>query len=160
PTLTSRPDDTGANYRAFHLTLDANNQLTVQMQFGVGTSFVTAFTSDLSAYARPDFFKIGFTAGTGDANETQEVRNVAVTMTPFQAGSYEWDNGAGTTAWGSSPGGANTNWYNSDSLKDNLTPTPYSDILFANRPSSGPQTVNTGSTSVSVRSLTFDTSYI
>ncbi len=158
PTLTSRPDQTGADYRAFHLTLDANNQLTVQMKFGTSGSFSTAFTTDLSAFQRPDNFKIGFTAGTGNADETQEVRNVQVSMSPFQAGAYEWDNGAGNTAWGTGPGVANNNWFNSDALKNNLTPTPDSDILFANRPSSGPQTVNM-SVDLAVRSLTFDTSY-
>jgi autotransporter-associated beta strand protein len=158
PTSTTRPDQTGVDYRAFRITLDANNQLTVEMKFGASSSFVTAFTADLSAYDRPETFKIGFTGATGGSTEIHEVRNVAVTMTPWQPSAFEWDNGAGTTTWGNTPGGSNTNWYHTESGSNDRTPTVNADILFGNRPSSGPQSVALGS-AVQLNSMTFDSSY-
>lgn len=155
PTYTTRPDQTGADFRSFRLTLDANNQLTVEMKFGASGSYATAFTTDLSAYDRPETFKIGFTGSTGAVNEIHEIRNTSITMTPWQPGSFEWDNGAGTTAWGTTPGGTNNNWYHSDAGSNNRTPTANADILFGNKPTTD-QTVTLG-TNVQVNSLTFDT---
>nr|MBP9903389.1 hypothetical protein [Verrucomicrobiota bacterium] len=155
PTATTRPDQTGADYRSFRLTLDANNQLTVEMKFGASGTYITAFTADLSSYDRPDTFKIGFTGATGGSTEIHEVRNVAVTMTPWQPSAFEWDNGAGTTAWGATPNTANNNWYHSDGTYDNKTPTVNADILFGNKPSTD-QTVTLNTASTKVNSLTFD----
>ncbi len=148
PTSTTRPDDTGANYRAFHLTLDANNQLTVQMEFGVAGPWVTTFTADLSAFTRPDQFKIGFTGGTGNADETQEVRNVQVAMTPFSATSVEWNNGAGS----------DKNWMNGTNWVGGNVPSTDADLLFANAPTTGANQTVTLSSNVQMRSLTFDSS--
>jgi autotransporter-associated beta strand protein len=161
PTYTTRPDQTGADYRSFRLTLDANNLLTVEMKFGASSAYITAFTADLSAYERPETFKIGFTGATGDNTEIHEIRNLSVTTTPWSTGpgAYEWDNGAGTTTWGTSAGTeTNDNWYSSTIGENNKTPTPDSDILFGARPSSGPQTVNVAN-NVEVRNMTFDTPY-
>jgi autotransporter-associated beta strand protein len=147
PTATTRPDQSGADYRSFRLTLDANNQLTMEMKFAAGGSYVTAFSADLSAYERPETFKIGFTGATGGSTEIHEVRNVQVTMTPWQVDAFEWDNGAGTTAWGTA-----TNWVG-DAL-----PSANADILFGNAPASGPQSVVLNS-NLQLNSLTFDSSY-
>jgi autotransporter-associated beta strand protein len=170
PTATSRPDQTGADYRAFKIILDANNQLTVQMKFGVSGSFASAFTADLSAYERPDNFKIGFTAATGGSTELHEIRNVTLVTTPWASGSgaYEWDEGAGanSTVYGGTPGAANNNWYaglesdpnTPDPARNNLTPLADSDILFGNRPglSAGDQNPQLAS-DIEVRNMTFDT---
>jgi autotransporter-associated beta strand protein len=161
PGSTTRPDQTGADFRSFQIVLDANNQLEVFMKFGVSGSYNSVFTADLSAYDRPETFKLGFTGATGGSTEIHEVRNLAVTTSPWSSGSgaYEWDNGAGTTTWGTSAGTeANNNWFSSVSGDNNKTPTPDSDILFGNKPSSGPQTVNIAN-NVEVRNLTFDTGY-
>ncbi|MCC6414352.1 MAG: autotransporter-associated beta strand repeat-containing protein [Opitutaceae bacterium] len=155
PTYTTRPDQTGADYRSFRLTLDANNQLTVEMKFGASGSYIEAFTADLSAYDRPDTFKIGFTGSTGGVDEIHEIRNTTVTMTPWQPSSFEWDNGAGTTTWGATPDGANNNWYHTDTGSNNKTPSVNADILFGNKPSTD-QTVTLDSTGRKVNSLTFD----
>ena len=157
----TRPDQSGANYRQFRVVLDANNQLSVDMRFGVGNDYVTVFESDLSAYERPETFKLGFTGATGGSTGIHEVRQLEVTSTPWSSGSgaYEWDHGAGTTTWGSSAGTeANDNWYSEIPGDDNKTPTPGSDILFGNKPASGPQTVNVAN-DVEVRNMTFDTPY-
>ena len=182
PTYTTRPDQTGVDYRAFKIILDANNQLTVQMRFGASGAFATAFTADLSAYERPDTFKIGFTGATGGSTEIHEVRNLTLTSSPWSVvdGGYEWDRGAGSTTWGAIPGAANADWFTTGA-GNNQTPLavganagtyPGADILFGNKPTqlgttggprSGPavlgdtETVDLGATSTSVRSLTFDT---
>lgn len=147
PSSTTRPDQTGVDYRSFRLTLDANNLLTVEMKFGASGSYTTAFTADLSTYDRPETFKLGFTGATGSATEIHEIRNLQVSMTPWQPTANEWDNGAGTTAWATA-----TNWHG-DAL-----PGVNADILFGNKPASGPQTVALNSTQ-QLNSLTFDSSY-
>ncbi len=163
PSATTRPDQTGTDYRAFKIVLDANNQLTVQMKFGVSGSFTTAFTADLSGYERPDTFKIGFTGATGASTELHEIRNLTLSSSPWSTGSgaYEWDNGAGTTTWGTLAGGeANTNWYSTVSGDDNKTPLRDSDVLFGNKPTNNgtnnTQQVALGN-NVEVRNMTFDT---
>ena len=162
PSSTTRPVQTGADYRSFKLVIDANNQLSVEMKFGASASYITAFTADLSGYARPDTLKVGFTASTGGSTEIHEIRNLTVTTTPWSTGTgaYEWDNGAGTTAWGSTAGGeANSNWYSSVSADDNKTPLLDSDVLFGNKPTNN-GTNNTQAVTlannVEVRNLTFD----
>ncbi|MBC8008679.1 MAG: autotransporter-associated beta strand repeat-containing protein [Burkholderiales bacterium] len=158
---TTRPVQSGADYRQFKITLDANNQLSVEMRFGVGNDYVEVFTSDLSAFERPETFKIGFTGATGGSTGIHEVRNLTLTSTPWSSGSgaYEWDDTAGNDTWGTSAGTeANSNWYSSVSGDDNKTPTPGSDILFGNKPASGPQSVNLAN-NVVVRNMTFDTPY-
>ncbi len=154
PNATTRPNQSGPDYRSFRLTLDANNQLTVEMKFGASSNYITAFTTDLSGFDRPDTFKIGFTGSTGGVNEIHEIRNTRVTTTPWQPGSFEWDNGAGTTAWGNTPGGVNNNWYHPESGSNNRTPLANADILFGNRPTTD-QTVTLG-VNTQVNSLTFD----
>ncbi len=155
PSYTTRPGQTGVDYRSFRMTLDANNQLTVEMKFGASGTYFTAFTADLSSYDRPDTFKIGFTGATGGSTEIHEIRNTKVVMTPWQPSAFEWDNGAGTTTWGATPGAANNNWYHVDGGLDNTTPTINADILFGNRPSAD-QTVTLDSAGRKVNSLTFD----
>lgn len=163
PLSTTRPDQSGADYRAFKITIDANNQLTVLMKFGATSEYITAFTADLSAFERPDTFKIGFTGATGSLTEIHEIRNLSVTTTPWSTGSgaYEWDNGAGTTAWGSLAGGeGNDNWFAASPSADNRTPLRDSDVLFGNKPTNNPgntQHVRLGN-DVEVRNLTFDSS--
>ncbi|QYM77898.1 autotransporter-associated beta strand repeat-containing protein [Horticoccus luteus] len=144
PTATIRPDQNGADYRSFRLTLDANNLLTVEMKFGATGSYITAFTSDLSSYDRPDTFKIGFTGATGGSTEIHEVRNVAVTMTPWQPGSFEWGNGAGTTDAGTA-----ANWVG------NTVPGINADVLLGNKPTTN-QTVTLNAANTKINSLTFD----
>jgi len=155
PSYTTRPDQTGVDYRSFRMTLDANNQLKVEMKFGASGSYFTAFTADLSSYDRPETFKIGFTGATGGVNEIHEIRNTQVTMTPWQPSAFEWDNGAGTTTWGATPGAVNTNWFHEESGLNNTTPTVNADILFGNKPSTD-QTVTLDTAGTKVNSLTFD----
>ncbi|MCF7689628.1 MAG: autotransporter-associated beta strand repeat-containing protein [Cephaloticoccus sp.] len=145
PAYTSRPDQSGADYRSFKMTLDANNQLTVDMKFGASGDFITVFTADLSSYDRPDTFKIGFTGATGGANEIHEVRNVAVTMSPWQPDAFEWDDG-----------GSGSSWTTSGNWVDDAVPTPDADILFGNAPLTGVNQTVTMNSNEEVRSLTFD----
>jgi autotransporter-associated beta strand protein len=145
PTYTTRPDQGGADFRSFRLTLDANNQLTVEMKFGASGSYITAFAADLSAYDRPDTFKIGFTGATGGDNEIHEIRNTQVTMSPWQPGSYEWDDG-----------GSGSNWTTGGNWVGDVVPTPSADILFGDKPTTGSTQNVTLNSNQTVRSLTFD----
>lgn len=147
PGYTTRPDQAGADYRSFRITLDANNQLNVEMKFGAAGAFGSVLTADLATYDRPDYFKIGFTGATGGANEIHEIRNLTVTMTPWQPTAVEWDNGAGTT-----DAAAAANWVG------DVLPQANADLLFADAPASGPQVV-TANFPTQVNSLTFDSPY-
>ncbi len=176
PNLTSRPDQTGTSYRSFRLTLDAGNYLVVEMKFGASSSYVTVFQADLSSYARPETFKVGFTGATGSSTEIHEIRNLSVVTTPnvTVGGSYEWDDGKASTDddWGTTAGGeANANWFALSSPNDNKTPLADSDIYFGSRPTTtsagvaarpspyaSVQTVNLNQ-NVEVRSLNFNTKY-
>lgn len=144
PSATTRPDQSGADFRSFRITLDANNQLNVEMRFGAGNSYNSVLTADLSGYDRPDYFKIGLTGATGGLNEIHEVRNLQVTMTPWQPTAVEWDNGAGTTAWSTG-----ANWVG------DAVPTSNSDVLFGDAPATGAQAVVLNS-ALQLNSLTFD----
>ena len=148
PTSTVRPLQTGADYRKFRLTLDANNQLTVEMKFGASASYITAFTADLSGYDRPEYFKIGFTAGTGGANETHEIRNVSVTMTPWQPDSFEWSDAGGGDGWATAG-----NWVG------NVVPSANADILFGDAPATGSSQPVQLDSDRQLNSLTFDSPY-
>jgi autotransporter-associated beta strand protein len=147
PSSTTRPNQTGADYRSFRVTLDANNQLLVEMKFGANSAYRNVFTADLSIYDRPEYFKLGFTGATGDSTEIHEIRNLKVTTTPWQPGAIEWDNGAGTTAWSTG-----NNWVG------NVVPKPNADILFGNKPPTGPQTVVLNS-AYQANSITFDSGH-
>lgn len=148
PDSTTRPDQSGADYRSFRLTLDANNQLTVEMKFGKSSDYITAFTADLSDYDRPETFKIGFTGATGGANEIHEVRNILVTSyAAHDPGihNYEWDNGGG----GDKLVSLGSNW-----VGDNA-PGTHGDLLFRNASPNTSQTVNFGE-AYTARSLNFE----
>jgi len=147
PSYTTRPDQSGMDYRAFRLTLDANNQLNVELKFGVSGTYTSVLTTDLSSYDRPDFFKIGFTGATGASTDIHEVRNLSVTMTPWQPTAVEWDNGAATTAWSTA-----TNWVG-DAL-----PQTNADVLFGDAPAGGPQSVVLNS-ALQLNSITFDSGF-
>ena len=142
PNNTTRPGQTGADYRAFRLTLDADNQLVVEMKFGASADYIVAFTADLSAYEsdRPDTFKIGFTGSTGGSKEIHEIRNVSVVSTPGATigGSFEWDDGKNSSDdnWGSGnpTNEANDNWFSFSATNNNKTPFIDSDIFFGSRP--------------------------
>lgn len=145
PGYTTRPDQSGVDYRSFRLTLDANNQLTVDMKFGAASDYITAFTADLSVYDRPDTFKIGFTGATGGSTEIHEIRNLAVTMSPWQPDAFEWDDG-----------GSGSSWTTAGNWVDDAVPSPDADILFGDAPTTGPNQTATMNSNQEVRSLTFD----
>lgn len=145
PSATTRPNQSGADYRSFKMTLDANNQLTVEMKFGASGNYITAFSADLSSYDRPDTFKIGFTGATGGLNEIHEIRNLSVDMTPWQPDAFEWDDGGG-----------DGNWTTANNWVDNAVPSPSADILFGDAPLTGATQNVTMDGDKTVRSLTFD----
>ncbi|MBC8008678.1 MAG: autotransporter-associated beta strand repeat-containing protein [Burkholderiales bacterium] len=177
PSATTRPGQTGADYRSFRLTLDANNLLVVEMKFGASADYVAVFSSNLIGYVRPETFKIGFTGATGNSTEIHEIRNLTVVTTPNATigGSYEWDDGKASTDdnWGATnpTNEANANWFSLDSGNNNKTPFIDSDIFFGSRPANtsagvasrpspyaSVQTVNLNN-NVEVRSLNFNSKY-
>ncbi|MDF3057948.1 MAG: autotransporter-associated beta strand repeat protein [Rariglobus sp.] len=148
PTSTTRPDQTGDDYRAFQIILDANNQLEVFMKFGATGEFQSVFIADLSAYDRPETFKLGFTGATGGSTEIHEIRNLEVSTTPFQEGAFEWDDG----------GGANNSALTATNWVGNVLPTDNADLLFGSKPAANSTQVVDIGTNGRVRSLTFDSS--
>ncbi|GAB5562564.1 MAG: hypothetical protein SynsKO_42110 [Synoicihabitans sp.] len=134
PGVGSRP----ATFNQVQILLTATNQLTVTLQQG-GTSPQTVLQLDLSAYARPETLKLGFTGGTGGLNNFHEVRNVeASTIT-----SSLWNN-QGDNSWGNF-----NNW------DPTVVPSVGSDILFDDTYVTTDQTIDVAADRV-VRSITFD----
>jgi fibronectin-binding autotransporter adhesin len=146
PSSTTRPDQTGANYRRAEILLTATNQLTVWLQFGAGNDVIKVLEADLSGYLRPETLKFGFTSGTGGQNEIHEVRNLTVATLVANL----WDNGANGGSSATGDWSVAQNW-NPD------VPATGDDILFDNTYVSTNQTVNvgTGQTRV-VRSISID----
>lgn len=142
PTYTSRPDQTGVDYRHFELLLTPTNQLSVSLQFGANGPLTKVLQLDLSGYTRPDQIKFGFFAGTGAATDIHELR--AFTMATLVANL--WDNAAGTGTWGTAQ-----NW------NPDFIPAVGADILFNNQFVSTAQTIDVGAAeNRTVRSITFD----
>ncbi|WP_330931166.1 beta strand repeat-containing protein, partial [Synoicihabitans lomoniglobus] len=143
-TLSTSIDTPGVGSRPsvvnqVQVLLNATNQLTVTLQQG-GTSPQTVLQMDLSAFARPETLKLGFTSGTGGSNNYHEVRNVEAST----IGASLWSNSQGTSAWGT-----NTNW------DPTVTPGTGEDILFDNTHVATNQSINTEANRT-VRSVTFD----
>ena len=100
PFTTARPDQTGPNFRHVTMTITPGGLLTVQVQFGAGTSPTTLISNyNLAAQgAPPSTYKLGFVGSTGAVSAVHEVKNL--TLSDFE----------GTAASGSSiflnePGG-------------------------------------------------------
>ena len=146
PDATTRPSQTGVDYRHVEILLTPTNQLTVWIQFGAAGGLTKVLEADLSGYLRPETLKFGFTSGTGSANEIHELR--ALTVATLVANL--WDNGAngGSSATGDWSTAAN---WNPD------VPVTGDDILFDNTFVSTNQTVNVGaSTTRVIRSIQID----
>lgn len=142
PSMTSRPNQTGADYRHAEILITPTNQLTVWLQFGASGTLGKVLEVDLSGYLRPETLKFGFTSGTGGATEIHELR--ALTVATLVANL--WDNGGGTSTWASA-----TNW------DPNFMPATNADILFDNTHVSTAQTINVGTGATrDVRSITID----
>ncbi|GAB1489782.1 hypothetical protein MASR2M8_22360 [Opitutaceae bacterium] len=142
PSSTSRPNQTGADYRHAEILITPTNQLAVWMQFGAAGTLSKVLEVDLSGYLRPETLKFGFTSGTGGATEIHELR--ALTVATLVANL--WDNGGGTGTWANA-----TNW------DPNFMPATYADILFNNAKVSTAQTIDVGTGATrDVRSLQID----
>lgn len=80
PSSTTRPDQTGVDYRRVAIDISTNNLLTVTMQFGAaGTPLAVINNYDLAGstnmVARPSTLGLGFSAATGGSTEIHEIRN-------------------------------------------------------------------------------------
>lgn len=105
---STRPSQTGGDYRRARIVIDENNLLTVSVQFGANSSFVTLITEDYSGYTRPNGLHMGFTGSTGGVNSVIEIRNLSVTVSPSSSTPF-WDNDLGNGVWGTASN-ENTNW--------------------------------------------------
>lgn len=144
PDSTTRPSQTGANYRHVEILITPTNQLTVWLQFGADGPLTKVLEADLSGYLRPETLKFGFTSGTGSANEIHELR--ALTVATLVANL--WDNGANGGSSATGDWSVAANW-NPD------VPVTGDDILFDNTFVSVNQTVNVGATRI-IRSIQID----
>lgn len=158
PNATTRPNTSGADYREFRITLDANNDLTIELKAGTGGSYQTLFTAE-DLGTRPQDLRLGFAGGTGNAAQILEIRNFAITTT--SANTWVWDNGAGPTnrAWGNS-GGPNNYQNNWD---QNTNPTTLSgvtpDVVFDNQYVTTAQTITVRDTDKTVNNIYFGGQY-
>lgn len=120
PTYTARPDQDADDWRRVRVVLDENNRVSAWIEFGFGTGYQLLFSDlDLTSYGvRPEEFRIGFSSGTGGANQVYEVRDLRVEITGG-TNSYYWDDGADTTAWGTG-----LNW------DKNTVPTAGASVFF------------------------------
>ena len=146
PAATTRPDQTGADYRHVEMLLTATNQLTVWLQFGTDGPLTKVLEADLSGYLRPETLKFGFSSGTGSANEIHELRELTVATLVANL----WDNGANGGSSTTGDWAVSANW-NPD------VPLTGDDILFDNTFVSVNQTVNVGTgTNRVIRSIQID----
>lgn len=146
PTYTTRPDQTGADYRHVEILITPTNQLTVWLQFGDAGALQKVLEADLSGYLRPETLKFGFTSGTGGSTEIHELR--ALTVATLVANL--WDNGANGGSSATGDWATAVNW-NPD------VPATGDDILFDNTFVSVDQTVNVGTgTTRTIRSIQID----
>ncbi|HEY0965917.1 MAG TPA: autotransporter-associated beta strand repeat-containing protein [Opitutaceae bacterium] len=142
PSLTTRPNQTGVDYRHAEILITPTNQLTVWLQFGAAGTLSKVLEVDLSGYLRPETLKFGFTSGTGGATEIHELR--ALTVATLVANL--WDNGGGTSTWSNA-----TNW------DPNFMPATNADILFNNAKVNTAQTIDVGTGATrDVRSISID----
>ncbi len=142
PNSTTRPDQTGADFRQVIVSLTPQNLLSVYLQQGASSSPTLMLSLDLSSYTRPNQLAFGFSAGTGGLNDYHEIRDLTISTS---VANY-WTGLGGNTSWSTS-----TNW--------NSLPPTYADIRFDNSVASTSQTVDLGSTSPTIRSLTIDSPY-
>ena len=132
----TRPSQTNT----VQILLNTTNQLSVTLQQG-GTSPQTVLQMDLSGYARPGTLMYGFSAGSGNATNFHDIRNLNITT----LASTVWGGGSGDTLWAN-----NNNW------NPTVVPIAGADLLFNNDNASAAQTVNLGGVNRSVRSATID----
>ena len=96
PTLdfadsSTRPDQTSSQFRRATITITPDHHITVQVQFGYGTTPITEINNfNLDAApgqaALPSSFKFGFTSSTGGSKNFHEIRNFVITTAPFISG--------------------------------------------------------------------------
>ena len=105
------------------------------------SSIYPTSTPNADASGTPDFSTFG--------------GKIATSTVSVGSAAFEWDNGAGTSKWGSTVGGeSNNNWYSPVSAENNRTPFRDGDVLFGNRVSTN-QIVDLDN-NVEVRTMTFD----
>ncbi len=145
PGMTSRPDQTGADYRHAEILITPTNQLTVWLQFGAESLLQKVLEVDLSGYLRPETLKFGFTSGTGGLNEIHELR--ALTVATLVANL--WDNNGN----GGTPGA----WATANNWDPDFLPAVNADILFDNTHVGVAQTIDVGTGDTrDVRSILID----
>ncbi|MBI5771329.1 MAG: autotransporter-associated beta strand repeat-containing protein [Verrucomicrobia bacterium] len=143
PTATARPNQS-TQYRNVSVTIDANSQLIVSMQFGEDGLWYNMLNVDLSSFVRPEQLKMGFSAGTGSGTLITEVGGLLSINATAGSGNFIWDNGQGPSnkVWGT---GASDplNW------AGNTNPTLKSNVLFNSTYISSAQNIDvTGSDKV------------
>lgn len=83
PSSTTRPDQTGVDYRKVTIDISSNNLLTVSMQFGAAASPAVVIDNfnlgtSTNMVPRPSTLSMGFSSATGGSTEIHEIRNLVV----------------------------------------------------------------------------------
>ena len=85
PGVSSRPSQTGDDYRRVYMTISTDKKLTLSIQFGAGntpTELIADYdlTTGTGMVPLPDTLKLGFAASTGGSTNYHEIRNISVAI--------------------------------------------------------------------------------
>ncbi|MBI5691738.1 MAG: autotransporter-associated beta strand repeat-containing protein [Verrucomicrobia bacterium] len=133
PNSTTRPVQTGNDYRQLVFNLDSSSQLTVSLKFGATGTLTQVYTADLSGFARPENLELVYTGSTGDAQQINEIRNLVVTTTAAPVGNVFYSNYANDNKWGTG-----ANWGNATTPNLGLVPGPTANLIFSNNAFTSP----------------------
>ncbi|MFA5262762.1 MAG: autotransporter-associated beta strand repeat-containing protein [Opitutaceae bacterium] len=141
-TNSTTAPTSGVGYGHIILSISPTGQLTVSLARDSTSTPTTILTMDVSSIARPENLRFGFTGSTGGANAVHEISELTIASVP----AHLWDNGAGTSTWGTA-----------DNWDPAILPLSQSDVLLENTHVSTAQNIDVGTGATrTIRSLYID----
>ena len=130
---TTRPVQTGVDFRQLVFNLDSSSILTVSLKFGASGTLTQVYTADLSGFARPENLELVYTGSTGGSQQINELRGIIVTTTAAPVGNVYYSNYANDNKWGTG-----ANWGDAVTPNLGLVPGNTANIIFSNNAFSSP----------------------
>ncbi len=127
PTYTSRPDQSGVDYRQLVFNLDSSSLLTVSLKLGASGTLTQIYTANLSGSVRPENLELVYTGSTGGGQQINEIRSLVVNTTAAPVGNVYYSNYGNDNKWGTG-----ANWGDSTRPNLGLVPGPTANIIFSN----------------------------